>query len=1234
MSQWLRGEDKPNCFSFFFVFIILHSAFRMIHRIQLPSWLRPKPATLAPADLEIHDSGMVFNASGGMDYFWLYLTERENGQTFTGYRIVRLLQVRAIPIEARSDAGLLQKMRAVLRGLGGARVNLAYLAAGIFGDPPLGIIQCYGVITFAEERELAVQKSLRDLTALEAALKGQYRQIRLEEPSVRIANWLYHALEHMPHALVTVGHPDPRENSRSPAHLNNPLISADPAAQGYSLQQNEILYRGMASLSEEFLLMVLAYSVPIHLIGSLLAGYAQETSIWASQQAGVRSASFGVSLPAMLSGALAESASRNYGQTSAEAHTDGISHTDGQADSTGHATTTGHTVSQGWSHSVSKGIASSEGTAISDGTAVTDGHSDTSSSSHTSGQSSSTSGGSSHSESTGWNVGATANIKEVPIIGGLLGAVGLNDPRVSVGYSSGVSDGTMSGWSEATMSSSTSGSASTDSHAETVSHGSTKSSSVTHSSSESWGTSGSVSDSIANTESQSTTLSQADTKSQASTRSMGESLSSGLGRSVSNGLSVGIAPSFSIGNAAQWQNDPAMLVTEIMRVQERLLKTASIEGAFYTDVYALARSERGLQALMGLIPESFQGTEEVVTGVQCRTLAEEEQTYIREHARAWTPSTRIETIPGAISGYMDSTLLTMLQLAAYTAPGIFEQGTATTIQEETPQFAFYPDMPGEVVLGRQFSVETGLLTHAALRLSRDRHFHTAFIGDTGFGKTVAAETLAQGSTLAWHYRTIILDFGQGWRKALNWPGLKGRVDVRQLFPGAKRPLRWNFLQVPKRIEVGRYRTLVAELFANAGQMGPRQLGFMRRALTDLYSQEGVLLSNIAAHYDQKTRPLLERIQKLRREIRPASQAVEQAIDEPGQPDLPRKQSELRDRQRQLDQALETLNTLQRRRRELLEVSGAEASWLDIPAGTSIDDLIPEQQQELSVRRSMRVSIKDWIGILREYYEEVSKKGDQASRTSLEGVLLRLEQFEEGQMLRQYGPGSDAIAIENLGLLGPEDDPWGVTVVEGGAEMDEFAKAALFSLLAAVVYGDAVVRRRESLAGVRFPPLQIFFEEANKVLSGVAGGAGSDAEKKGANVSAIWESMWRDARKYDIYLHLLAQTVSQLPPGILASCANVFVFQTKNSADRDLILPHLGKSEKGIVNTEYKRYLARIPRSYAIVKLGYSAEVLDLEPVLIRPNLLIAHESSDADILYILERRQIVSAPISNPDPDP
>ena len=84
-------------------------------------------------------------------------------------------------------------------------------------------------------------------------------------------------------------------------------------------------------------------------IADMLAGYAQEASIWASQQTGVRSASFGISLPAMLSGAMADTASRGYGETTGSADTDGIAQTEGIANTEGKANTVGRTTTDGWS---------------------------------------------------------------------------------------------------------------------------------------------------------------------------------------------------------------------------------------------------------------------------------------------------------------------------------------------------------------------------------------------------------------------------------------------------------------------------------------------------------------------------------------------------------------------------------------------------------------------------------------------------------------------------------------------------------------------------------------------------------------------------------------------------------------------------------------------------------------------------------------------------------------------
>jgi hypothetical protein len=1144
------------------------------HISQKIPWIRSPQMLAIPDDLRIQQAGIQFDPDRHeLEYIWLNLVEQEAGQVYRGYRVIRLMQLIYIPMDVRRDAGLLQKMRTALRGVYGAGVNLVYLAAGIF-EPAIGIVQCYGATTFAETREAAAERSKRDLAVLKSTLAGAYRQTRLEPLKVEIAEWIVKALQTMPHPIVTVGHPDPRENARGgDSKLNDPLAASNQIQQ-FSLPQNELLFRGMSSVREEFLLMLLANYVGLSDIATMLAAQAENTSIYASRQMGVRAASFGVSLPAILTGGLSENASNSYGTNHSTGVAEGQGTTDGVSKTTGQAHTIGHASTSGWSHTVgvaetnTTGQSTTVGTAISDGVASTHGTTVTDGSSHTD----SSGSASTHMDSSGYGVSGGIGGSMAPAGVGVTGNIGGNAT-----------------WGSSDGSTSSSGSADTASHAFSVSNATTTSHSVTQSqshtsssshsisNSEAWSTSGAETNSVAVTASQASSKSHADSLS--TTRSQSDASGTGqvIGRGLSGGMSVGVAPSFSLSNSYQWQEDPYILLTHIMRTQQKLLDIASKEGAYYTDVYALARSEQGAQSLIGLIPEAFHGTEDVVTGVQSRNLSEEEKAYILLHARAFTPSTRVETIPEVMSGYADSTLLTMLQVAAYTAPGMYEHGTALTVQEETPSFAFYPMMAGDVVLGHQWSSETGELTNVLLRLSPDRHFHTAFVGDTGFGKSIAAERLAYETTRQWRYRTIVLDFGQGWRKALDWPGMEDRVDIRQLQPGAPRPLRWNILQIPKRIEAGRYRTLLAELFANAGRMGPRHLGFIRRALTEIYQENGVLTGD----------PLVqaEQIKK----------------------NISKQNSDWVDNRWAVVQNETEARVISAMRSEY-GLSG------DIDAGAKLSFLEPLDLQALAIHRSKQVCMADVIERLQQYKDKLAF-GDMASRTSLEGVLLRLEQFAEGQMARQYGRGEDVLTVEDLGLLGSAASPWGITVIEGGSEMDEYPKAALLSLLASILYFDAVARRREALNGVhQFPPLQIFFEEANKVLTGVSSGAASDQNSGESNGDGhIFQSMWRDGRKYSVFLHLMAQTVSELPGGILSSCANVFVFQTKDPKDRDLILPHLGRSEKGLVNTEYKRYLARIPKTYAIAKFGYTDDVHLMEPVLMRPLMIACPEPSDEDI---------------------
>lgn len=1120
LSQWIESH--------------VSTATRTVERLMpyLKDYMScASPAELAPEDLVVMDSDMVYinypnvdHADMAVDYLWFHVIEKEGGNIYDEYRVVKFLQLQAIPLNARADIGAVAKMETVLRGVANSKVDIVYLVAGIYHPVRLGIVQCYGMVAHHPELESAVKLADHGIAALEASMAASYPQIRFKPLTADTGRWISDALWDMPYSILTIGHPDPRETARGMSSDLNPFLADSHGGKQhqYTLQQNELVMRGMAQLEEDFLLQVLLTPVSREDASDILAGLMEYTSAWAAWQTGHRTFNIGTSLPIMFSGALNHNVGTGYTASQAQGTTDGVSHTDSSA----------HTLGQAQTHT--------EGVSVTDGISTTHSVGQSSGSSHTSSNSSTNGSSSTHSEGSNWNVSGNISVG----LPGTLGAGVSGGGGGTSSDSSEISHSTTRGTSDSSSRSTSVVDSTTSSHAVT----SSRSNSETTSSTDMRGSS--------------------DGTSHSSSQQAGTALAHGLSTGYGEGLSYGLAPFFSVGDMNQWQNDPVIMLVTTLREQQNILKEITKIGGFYADVYALIRTERGRQALLALIPQAFQGKEEVILGVQTRTLSPAEESYIRLHAKAMTPSTREVRTPEAITAYMDSTLLTPLQASAYMTPGLLEEGLARTVQEAIPPFAFDPSLQGDVVLGYQYSTERGVITKTPLRLTQECHFHSAFVADTGYGKSVTAERLAYETTRRWKYRTIVLDFGQGWRKALNWAGLEGRVDIRQLYPGAVRPIRWNPLQVPKRTPVYRYRNMLVELFANAGRMGPRQLGFMREALTDVYRECGVIVDG----------------------------------ENEEQFGLVRDESE----------------------EEAINMTRAE---LHIPArltkNITLADLEEFERHALFVQRSHEASIFDWVQKLRNSLAAAEKTHDQNSRSSLQGVILRLEPLAEGDLLDMYGPGYETIAIEDLGLLGPDGDRWGITVIEGGAQMDEFAKSALLSLIAATLYEDAVVRRRQALSGFQFPPLQIFFEEANKVLTGVdTGSAASDRDSAGSNQTAqIFTIMWRDGRKYKVFLHPLVQTISELPAGILSSCNNGFFGQTKNDKDRQAILAHLARNTKGFVNSEYDRFLARMPIGMFIVKLGYTDEITQTEPYLIEPTLLKSEEPSDEQIVAAFSLRK-------------
>lgn len=1147
----------------------------MFERIVQPfnrirDWLG---GTASPArgldELRVLDNGAVYTDDGSLDYLWYHL--EEGGRRY--YKAVCLNVLTYLPRETRETTTLLEKMRKVLKGIYTAQVDFLYLVANVVGGqvdgvdvPSLGIVQVYGVQALAEELDAAVQVARQGLSAVRAAM-ANFEQSRLEPVGLNLSVWLLRALAEMPLALTVIGHPDPRTGPEGVRGMTGGSGHPGDATRGVGLQQNEYLFRGMAAAGHEFVNVVL-----ISRMGNgdqselyrLQERVAQELSIWASKEKFTRAITAGLSLPLMLSGTLGDGASsgygvsRGYGTGESTGRFVSRAHTEGSAE--GEAWGRAHTTSESWGTADTSGSSWSHTTGRSETVSTADGASHVVSEAHGTADThgSGTASGSSWGSAVSTSVGHTSSTSSS--ITGHLAPEGIG---VSAGLSvsDGVSYSTTHVSSSGGFSSSSSFSSHTDSHSvgtsDGVSHTSghavttVESHSVggfsSHTSSHGTGVSDTQSYTRSQTHSQADTVGTGVSGARSQMESVGLVRAQSLSRMQALGLGAGVAPHISFSKVYQGEDHVATLVADALRGQMAQLRTMALEGGVYVDNYFLCRTPEARTALETLIPLAFHGTEEVTTPVRPRRLAPAVEQYIRLRALTFTPSNRPSRLSWVLEPWADTTLLTMLQAATYVAPGAFEQGRALTVQEQAPPFAFYPDMPGEVVLGHQYSVEISLdrPTNVPVRLSRERMGNWAVCADTRMGKSVLMEWLSLEVVNQWQFRVIVADFGAGWRKLVSVLP-RERVDLWGLAPGSPRPIRWNPLQIGRRIAPEVQLAATVELLCNAGRMGERQMGFMFETLEKLYLDYGVLTHDPAVWEHERWGRVLdeERDALARAGVR-----------------LPERTVYLRE----------------------------------------LDDVA---LQALAVQRSKAVDVSMWYRRL-ETLMHTFKPGS-TSRSAIEGILLRLRHLVSGRMAQMYGRGEGSLAIEDLAL------PYGLCILEGGAQMSQYAKAALLTLMSWHLYTDAVQRREEGLDGAKHAPMLLVLEEGNKIVAGVE--SGGKAQDEGPPVqSDIIPAMFRDAGKYQIYLAIIAQSPAVLSDGIISSCNCIAAGQLKNADDVKTLMQALARSPVGFVDTHYARFISRMPRGMFVLKLGLADDIAQLEPLLFRPLMVEAKEPGIAEV---------------------
>ncbi len=287
----------------------------------------------------------------------------------------------------------------------------------------------------------------------------------------------------------------------------------------------------------------------------------------------------------------------------------------------------------------------------------------------------------------------------------------------------------------------------------------------------------------------------------------------------------------------------------------------------------------------------------------------------------------------------------------------------------------------------------------------------------------------------------------------------------------------------------------------------------------------------------------------------------------------------------------------------------EAGLIGTPAGTPIRDLSPTALQMIAVHRSKNVGLED---LYVEVQDELGRlpPSDRIGRPIMEGIAARLEPLIYGAVGRMFGKGEGSVAVSDLA------QPWGLCVIEGGDHLDEFSKLFLLTWFGWHAYQDAFRRHAGGLADPG-ETVQIFWEELNKIVNAGQGGGDEDDGQGGNYLVAQLSQMWLDSRKAHAWLHAITQVPSLIPRSIRQSCATTFFGNEKGADDRDIEVGVLARSEKGFTDEMYRRWLARLPYGQMVVKMGYTDDQRQLEPMKIRPAMLSLPVPSDEVLANLL-----------------
>lgn len=319
----------------------------------------PGPDLIGSSRVFATDRGPV----GLQDRLSFFILEIEGDDPATGmagqwYKAVFPTVLEYLPRQMRDQTTVLDRFAKILKGFYNARVDLIGMVAGMFGETPgtrpLGLVQSYATQGVGQTLEEAVQRGSEAFVALRANLctipQARFVPMRDEE-----REFFALAMMDFEYMLVGIGQPDPRQQGTRA--IGERFPGKDPGEE--TLEQNEIMYRGLQAAGIDFANLTLATAVPREDIFRLEERMREEASLWASMVQGNKGWAMNFAIPTIFSGMDSHGASSSYEAGRSHVLTEGTAH----SESTGVAD--GYT--HGAAHSVSTSVVDTRGTTHTEG---------------------------------------------------------------------------------------------------------------------------------------------------------------------------------------------------------------------------------------------------------------------------------------------------------------------------------------------------------------------------------------------------------------------------------------------------------------------------------------------------------------------------------------------------------------------------------------------------------------------------------------------------------------------------------------------------------------------------------------------------------------------------------------------------------------------------------------------------------------------------------------------------